>query len=87
MNKKLFLTALLVCLAVLCAEAQTNKVYKADTVIDGNGNKIITLYTQGTIVEGNGNVVTRDYDVAAFDEINMILPATVNYTVADDYAA
>ena len=86
MAKNSFLTALLVCMAVLGAEAQTNKVYKADTVIDGNGNKIITVYSQGTIAEGNGNVVTRDYDVAAFDEINMILPATVNYTVADDYS-
>ena len=86
MNKKSFFMALLVGMAVLGAEAQTNKVYKADTVIDGNGNKIITLYTQGTFVEGNGNVVTRDYDVAAFDEIDMILPATVNYTVADDYS-
>ena len=86
MAKNSFLTALLVCMAVLGAEAQTNKVYKADTVIDGNGNKIITVYSQGTFAEGNGNVVTRDYDMAAFNEINMILPATVNYTVADDYS-
>ena len=78
--------ALLVFVAVLGAEAQTNKVYKADTVIDGNGNKIITVYSQGTFAEGNGNIVTRDFDVTAFDEINMILPATINYTVADDYS-
>lgn len=42
-------------------------------------------YTSET-VEGNGNLITRDYDVAAFDEISMILPATVNYTVANDYS-
>ena len=63
MNKKSFFTALFVFMAVLGAKAQTNKVYKADTVIDGNGNKIITVYSQGTFAEGNGNVVTRDFDV------------------------
>ena len=86
MKKRLSLIALLICLAVLGAKAQTNNVYKADTVIDGNGNKIITVYSQGTIVEGNGNIVTRDYDVAGFDEINLVLPATVNYTMADNYS-
>ena len=75
--------ALLVGVAMLGAEAQTNKVYKADTVIDGNGNKIITVYKQGTFAEGNGNVVTRDFDMAAFDEINISLPASVTYAVAD----
>ncbi len=86
MNKKSFFAALLVFMAVLGAKAQTNKVYKADTVIDGNGNKIITVYSQGTFAEGNGNLVTRDFDVADFDEINKILPATVNYSVADNYS-
>ena len=70
-------------MAVLGAEAQTNKVYKADTVIDGNGNKIITVYLQGTFAEGNGNVVTRDFDMAAFDEISIALSASVTYAVAD----
>lgn len=83
MNKKLFFMALLVGVAMLGAEAQTNKVYKTDTVIDGNGNKIITVYKQGTFAEGNGNVVTRDFDMAAFDEINISLPASVTYAVAD----
>ena len=83
MMKKSFLTAMLVCMAVLGAEAQTNKVYKADTVIDGNGNKIITLYTQGTFAEGNGNIVMRDFDMATFDEISIALPASVTYAVAD----
>ena len=86
MEKRTSLIALLVCVAMLGAEAQTNNVYKADTVIDGNGNKIITVYSQGTIVEGNGNIVTRNYDVAVFDEINLVLPATVNYTMADNYS-
>ena len=86
MAKKSFLTALLVVMAVLCAEAQNNKVWKTDTVIDGKGNKIITVYKQNNVVEGNGNIVTRDIDVAAFKEISMILPATVNYKVADNYS-
>ena len=86
MTKKSFLTALLVGMAVLCAEAQKNNVYKTDTVIDANGNTIITVYTQGTTAEGNGNIVTRDFKTAEFDEISMILPATVNYTVADEYS-
>ena len=37
-------------------------------------------------MKGDGNVVTRDYDVAHFDEIVCALPATVNYTVADAYS-
>lgn len=86
MAKKSFLAALLVVMAVLGAEAQTNKVYKTDTVIDGKGNKTITVYMQKNVVEGNGNIITRDIDVAAFKEISMILPATVNYSVADSYA-
>ena len=86
MAKKSFLTALFIIMAVLGVEAQTNKVYKADTVIDGNGNKIITVYSRGSFAEGNGNIITRDIDVAAFKEISMILPATVNYKVADSYA-
>ena len=69
MAKKSLLTVLLLCVAVLGAEAQKNK-----------------NYTSGTIVEGNGNIVTRDFEVAEFDEISMILPATVNYTVADEYS-
>lgn len=85
MTRKSFLTALLVLMAVLGAEAQKNNVYKADTVIDGNGNKIITVYSRGTFAEGNGNVVTRDFEVMEFDEISLVLPATVNFTVADDY--
>ena len=86
MTRKSFLTALLVCLAVLGAEAQKNNVYKTDTIVDGKGNTIINVYSAKNVAEGNGNIVTRDYDVAAFDEISMILPATVNYTVADDYS-
>ena len=86
MAKKSFLTALFIIMAVLGVEAQTNKVYKADTVIDGNGNKIITVYSRGSFAEGNGNIVTRDIDVAAFKDFSMILPATVNYSVADSYA-
>ena len=86
MAKKSFLTALFIIMAVLGAEAQTNKAYKADTVIDGNGNKIITVYSRGSFAEGNGNIVTRDIDVAAFKEFSMILPATVNYKVADNYS-
>ncbi|MCR5038225.1 MAG: hypothetical protein K6A94_02665 [Bacteroidales bacterium] len=70
MAKKTLITALLLCVAVLGAEAQKNK---------------INNYPSQTVVEGNGNIVTRDFEVAEFDEISMILPATVNYMVADDY--
>ena len=37
-------------------------------------------------IDGNGNVVTRTYDVTPFDEISVSLPATVNYTVANEYS-
>ena len=41
---------------------------------------------QAQTVNGNGNILTRDFEVAAFDEIKTIWPATINYTVADDYS-
>lgn len=40
MAEKSFFSALLVCMTVLDAEAQTNNVYKTDTVIDDNGNVV-----------------------------------------------
>ena len=39
----------------------------------------------GKTVKGDGNIVTKTYDVSAFDEISIALPATVNFTVSDDY--
>ena len=67
MAKNSFLTALLVFVAVLGAEAQ-NKVYKTDTVIDGNGNKIINVYSAQTVtihdfemsLAGAGSLVCED---------------------------
>ena len=86
MKKNSFLTALLVCVAMLGAKAQNKNMYKADTIVDAKGNIIVNVYSAQTVVDGNGNIITRDYDVTAFDEINLVLPATVNYTVADDYS-
>ena len=80
------MTALFICLAVLGAEAQKNNEYKADTIVDEKGNTIVNVYRLKNLAEGNGDIVTRDFEVAEFDEISMILPATVNYTVADDYS-
>ena len=36
-------------------------------------------------IKGNGNIVTRNYDMSAFNEISVALPATVNFTVSNDY--
>jgi len=36
-------------------------------------------------IKGSGNIVTQTYDVSAFDEICLSLPATVNFTVSNDY--
>lgn len=36
-------------------------------------------------IKGNGDIVTQTYDVSAFNDISVALPATVNFTVADDY--
>lgn len=36
-------------------------------------------------IKGNGNIVTRNYDVTAYNEIAASLPATINFTVGDDY--
>ena len=86
MAKKTFLTALFICMAVFGAEAQKNNVYKTDTIVDEKGNTIVNVYRLKNLAEGNGNVVTQDFEVTEFEEISMILPATVNYTVADDYS-
>ena len=40
----------------------------------------------GKAIEGDGNIVTRTYDVTAFNEISTSLPATVNFTIADSYS-
>lgn len=37
-------------------------------------------------IEGNGNVVTKTYDVTEFDDLILALPATVNFTVSNDYS-
>ena len=39
----------------------------------------------GKTIKGDGNIVSRDYDVSAFEDLSVALPATVNFTVADDY--
>ena len=39
----------------------------------------------GETIKGNGNIVTRNYDMGAFDEISISLPATVNFTVSNNY--
>lgn len=40
----------------------------------------------GETIIGKGNVVKRSYDVTAFNEISSMLPATVNFTVAETYS-
>lgn len=40
----------------------------------------------GKTIEGDGNIVTRTYEVTAFNEISTSLPATVNFTIADSYS-
>jgi hypothetical protein len=40
----------------------------------------------GKTVKGDGNIVTRNFDVIAFNEISAALPATVNFTVSDNYS-
>lgn len=40
----------------------------------------------GEKIKGNGNIVTQSYDVSAFNEISIALPATVNFSVSDEYS-
>jgi len=40
----------------------------------------------GKTVKGDGNIITRNIDVTAFNEISTSLPATVNFTIADNYS-
>ena len=39
----------------------------------------------GKTIKGDGNIVTQNYTVSAFNEISTSLPATVNFTIADEY--
>ena len=39
----------------------------------------------GKTIKGNGNIVTQNYKVSSFNEISSMLPATVNFTVSEDY--
>ncbi len=40
----------------------------------------------GETIKGNGNIVTRNYEIGAFDDLTCMLPATVNFTVANEYS-
>jgi hypothetical protein len=42
-------------------------------------------YFGGGAIKGNGNIVMRDYNISTFDELSCDLPATVNFSVSDDY--
>ena len=39
----------------------------------------------GETIKGNGNVAIREYNISEFNELSCDLPATVNFTVADDF--
>ena len=39
----------------------------------------------GDIIKGNGNIVSQNYLVGAFNELSIALPATVNFTVSENY--
>ncbi len=54
--------------------------------IVGMATNSCTINVNAETVEGNGNIVTRGYDVSAFNEISVSLPAKVNYTVSDVYS-
>ena len=40
----------------------------------------------GKTIKGDGNIITRNIDVTVFNEISTSLPATVNFTIADNYS-
>ena len=64
---------------LIIAAAIISMILNACTInVDGEklGNKTI---------KGDGNIVTQTYNVSAFDEISLSLPATVNFTVSNDY--
>lgn len=39
----------------------------------------------GKTIKGDGNIVTRDFTVSAFEDLSVALPATVNFTIGNDY--
>lgn len=39
----------------------------------------------GKTIKGNGNIVTRTYNVSAFEEISSSLSAIVNFKISDEY--
>ena len=49
--------------------------------ISVNGEKL-----GGKTIKGDGNIVTQNYNVTAFNEISTSLPATVNFTISNEYS-
>ena len=47
------------------------------------GSCTININTE--IVKGDGHIVTREYDINRFDKVVCALPATVKFSVADEY--
>lgn len=39
----------------------------------------------GETIQGNGNIVTRSFDVGAFEDLSVAVSATVNFSVSDEY--
>ena len=39
----------------------------------------------GETIKGNGNIVTRSFEVGAFEDLSVALSATVNFSVSDEY--
>ena len=44
-----------------------------------------TININAETVKGDGHVVTREYDINRFDKVVCALPATVKFSVADEY--
>ncbi len=54
--------------------------------IVGMASNSCTINVNAETVNGSGNIVTQGYDVSAFNEISVSLPAKVNFTVSNVYA-
>ncbi|MBR1514908.1 MAG: DUF2807 domain-containing protein [Bacteroidales bacterium] len=88
MNKHILsISKAILCVALLLGR---NWVSAQSAIIDNGAitikNGVLTIGS-GDVIKGNGNVVTREYEITgAFDEITTLLPATINYTVSDQYS-
>lgn len=90
------LTCLLCCLVMIDPAGGWGKVFakntprsrrltEISTAITGVSFSSLEFDSRIEMVKGNGKIVTHNFDIKKFDELSCVLPATINYSVSDEY--